>query len=337
MRLTHLMILNIILYYLCACDSGSNTVIDNTQNPQEEQAEERCYKFGIDGLDESFTLFIRKKEITGSGKRFIHETSKSYKLNIKGSFENENTIKVNITAVYKRDEGEQLSHSETWTLAGNKLYIKNRTLSGFKGDFEVFQINCKGSTQKDPKLYDYIDGFYNGFAVVQRDTNLGLINIQEEEKFMLPSRFAGLEIVNENSIVYYDSEAMRYGMLDTNGTILLQPIYARLHCFNEGLAAFLSKEGKWGFIDRSGKVVIEPQFTSMAINDKIPSLHPFNDGLAAVGTDKGWGYINTEGDVVIPFDLVYAGPFKNGEARVNSAEKGWFYIDTSGKCIEDCE
>lgn len=337
MRFTHLIILNILICSFYACDSGSNVVIDNTGEQQNDQAEEKCYKFGVDGLDESFTLFIRKNGVTGSGRRFLHETGKAYKLTIKGSFENKNTIKANITATYERDQGEQQSHSETWVLNGNKLYIKGRTLSYFKGDFEMFQINCKGSAQKDPSLYDYVDGFYNGFAVVQRDTSLGLINTQEQEMFMLPSRFAGLEIVNENSIVFYDSEAMRYGMLDTNGTILLQPIYDKLHCFNDGLAAYLGKEGKWGFLDRSGKVVVKPQFTSLAINDKRPSLHPFNDGLAAVGTEKGWGYINKEGDVVIPFDFVYAGPFKNGEARVNSAEKGWFYIDTSGECVSDCE
>ena len=59
--------------------------------------------------------------------------------------------------------------------------------------------------------------------------------------------------------------------------------------FSEGLAAVRigdEKTGKWGFIERTGKVVVTPQFDFAS---------KFSEGLAAVriGDDKTgrWGYI----------------------------------------------
>ena len=329
-------VLELVLTLCFACDFRERIVIDNTQK-QDTTRVEKCYKFGLDGIEEEFTLFIRGNTCTGSGSRFIQEGMALYRLAIKGSIEND-IANVQITASNERKPTEQYIHNETWTFEGKKLYIRNRELESVKGNFEAFQINCKGSAaEKDSQLYDDIDGFYNGFAVALKDTNLMLLNRNEEVKFVLPSRFSGLEIVNENSIVYYDSEATKYGMLDTNGTILIQAVYEQLHCFNNGLAAFIGDEGKWGFLDRNGRIVIEPQFMGMTITDKIPNRHPFNDGLAGVMKDGKWGYINTKGETVIPFEYTYTSPFKDGEARVNhSSSEGWYVIDTSGRCIRDC-
>ena len=46
--------------------------------------------------------------------------------------------------------------------------------------------------------------------------------------------------------------------------------------FNEGLAP-IEKDGKWGFIDKNGKVVIEPQFGEVG---------QFSEGLASVATES---------------------------------------------------
>jgi hypothetical protein len=67
---------------------------------------------------------------------------------------------------------------------------------------------------------------------------------------------------------------------------------------NEGLAAvYIGKpfEGKWGYIDKSGKMVIEPQFENALF---------FSGGLAHVSPLTGeeirgmWGYIDKSGQFV---------------------------------------
>jgi hypothetical protein len=56
-------------------------------------------------------------------------------------------------------------------------------------------------------------------------------------------------------------------------------------------------EGKWGYIDQQGNLVISPQFTS---------ADSFSDGLAQVRVNGKYGFIDPTGKMAIPpqFDQV---------------------------------
>ena len=75
--------------------------------------------------------------------------------------------------------------------------------------------------------------------------------------------------------------------------------------FSEGLAAFQDAGDLWGFIDKSGSVVVEPQY-----DDAVR----FKDSLAAVEKDELKGYIDASGNVVIPLQYEVAGAFEQGRA-----------------------
>ena len=75
----------------------------------------------------------------------------------------------------------------------------------------------------------------------------------------------------------------------------------------------IRREKKWGFMDRTGKVIIEPQFD--AVND-------FFHGLAAVLKNSKWGYINEKGEVVIPFSFDQALDFTGEMAPVLVGRNG---------------
>ena len=93
--------------------------------------------------------------------------------------------------------------------------------------------------------------------------------------------------------------------------------------------------GKSGYIDRSGRMVVEPQWDD---------AEPFAGGLAAVGTrhveaDGGvsrtvsrQGWIDRTGRVVIPLTWDDAGDFVEGRARVKQGER-WGYVDRTGAVI----
>ena len=70
--------------------------------------------------------------------------------------------------------------------------------------------------------------------------------------------------------------------------------FAKRSRFSEGLAA-VKIDGKWGFIDKSGQVVIQPQFSKPNLFAK-PSY--FFGGLALVWAGEKWGYIDTTGKYV---------------------------------------
>ncbi|EGQ2639350.1 WG repeat-containing protein, partial [Campylobacter coli] len=51
----------------------------------------------------------------------------------------------------------------------------------------------------------------------------------------------------------------RWGFIDRSGKFVIEPKFDDAWNFNEGLAG-VELNGKWGFIDKSGKIVIEPKF-----------------------------------------------------------------------------
>ena len=54
--------------------------------------------------------------------------------------------------------------------------------------------------------------------------------------------------------------------------------------------AAIKKGKEWGYIDKDGKFIINPQF----LNAK-----DFNSGLAAVLKGKEWGYVDKDGKWVV--------------------------------------
>jgi len=64
----------------------------------------------------------------------------------------------------------------------------------------------------------------------------------------------------------------------------------------------------------------------------------FSEGLAVVTKNGLAGYINTTGEVVIPFQFVKAGNFSEGFAVVQTKEKGKYgYIDKNGELVIPCK
>ena len=98
--------------------------------------------------------------------------------------------------------------------------------------------------------------------------------------------------------------------------------YDYVGCQSEGL--FLAKkDGKAGFIDEAGKVVIELQYDDAVF---------FVEGLAKVKKDNQWGFIDKTGKLIIPLHYKDVNSFSEGLAKVKKDAKLGF-IDKTGKVI----
>lgn len=86
------------------------------------------------------------------------------------------------------------------------------------------------------------------------------------------------------------------------------------------------KDGKIGFINNQGKIIIEPQFLSAG---------DFSEGLAPARINGAYGYINSTGQFVIPPQYDYAMPFSEGLAIVFKGEVP-FYINQKGEKAFEC-
>lgn len=98
----------------------------------------------------------------------------------------------------------------------------------------------------------------------------------------------GIAYRNERAFVQKDD---KYFMVNNAGKKVGKQDYedARLFLEADGYAA-VKKDGKWGFIDKDGKVIIEPQYAE---------AHSFSNGYAAVKKDGKWGFIDKSGKLVI--------------------------------------
>lgn len=112
----------------------------------------------------------------------------------------------------------------------------------------------------------------------------------------------------------------KYGFVDRDGKIVINPQFDRAGDFAEGLAP-VRLGNKWGFVGTDGKYTVNPQFDDAG---------GFVDGLAAVRLGDQWGYIGKDGKFVINPQFGLAFRFVDGRARVWSNGKFGF-IDKSGK------
>lgn len=63
----------------------------------------------------------------------------------------------------------------------------------------------------------------------------------------------------------------------------------------------------------------------------------FNEGLAAVELNDRWGFVDTKGKVIVPFQYDRADEFKDGLAPVELSESGWGFINKEGRLVVPCQ
>lgn len=95
----------------------------------------------------------------------------------------------------------------------------------------------------------------------------------------------------------------------------------------------ITQNGKLGFINKTGKIVISPQFDS-GVREEGGS---FSEGLTAVQVGDKWGYIDKTGKFIIAPKFKQTSPpslFHEGLARVDTEDRTSGVIDKSGEFVE---
>lgn len=202
-------------------------------------------------------------------------------------------------------------------------------------------------------------GFFDGRALVRGDQGLwGYIDTTGQ--WVIQPRFAEMQrdypgvpagnfsdglawfqhiemdernVVDENEEFERDAEGKlikqsfprrSLGYINRRGKVVIEPRYEMANDFGEGLAAVRFKShDSWGFIDKDGKRAISPNFDSVG---------SFSEGLCPVAINGSWGYIDRKGDEVIERRFDEAGLFSEGLAAVRKGDK-WGYIDRQGEWV----
>lgn len=183
------------------------------------------------------------------------------------------------------------------------------------------------------------------------NTKINLDDLKVEDVKCLHEKRAAFSQYNE------DGEK-RWGFINQKGEKVINPQYAKVDCFNEGLCAVENAEEEWGYINDKGDAVVSPQFkqANKFVNGKAVVVS--SDGSYGVVDDEGsfvinpqfdymksdgkrfliqkgrqFGWINEEGDFVInpQFDRAFA--FQGNDLTPVSKSGEWGYIDQDGKYV----
>ena len=140
------------------------------------------------------------------------------------------------------------------------------------------------------------------------------------------------DIKNERIFWVVMAFAIIIGMcpLRINAQACIKTSYSYDHAdaFIDGLAR-VQRDGKWGFIDKSGKEVIPCVWDD---------IYYFIDGLALVEQNEKYGFINLSNEVVVPCEFDAAIDFDGGDGiaavcKSDDDQTLWAIIDNTGKFV----
>ena len=146
----------------------------------------------------------------------------------------------------------------------------------------------------------------------------------------------------ENEMLYpirkkFESElgfTWKQGFMNRQGKVVIEPVFSKVNYFNDGVA-LVGEQGDWGYIDKNGKTIIEIQYRWAT---------DFQDGLAQVMVrveENGkktmkTTFIDKKGNEALSkkfdFNSSYESLFKDGITCIAKDGK-WGFIDKRGEFI----
>lgn len=214
-------------------------------------------------------------------------------------------------------------------------YVVYNHVCGDKDSFKIYSIYQR---KRLPFEYDNIGYVGNKYLQVQSNGKWGLFDLKTGKEFLKCLYYEGINdflnpinskrvtitplfmfINNDIAVINMKS---KYGAININGEIIAECKYDRVDPFCEGMAS-VSINSSCGFINEKGKLI--------ATN--FDGSRNYSEGFAAVRKDGKWGYIDIEGNVVIPFIYEEAYDFKEGLAAVALEENKFGFINKDNKVI----
>ena len=187
-------------------------------------------------------------------------------------------------------------------LEGNKKYvIKDLKQCSYLGPYcegVLVAADTSGyayynlNFEKLSEAYTYASTMNGGAAVIQKDERWFVIDNTYNQTGESYDEF----VLDDKNIAFRNDRAFgiqdhQYYLVDSAGNKVTGEAYEEAKMFMSSGYAAVKKDGKWGFIDIDGNMVIPPTYEG---------ANSFSMGLAAVRMDGRWGFIDEKQNIVIP-------------------------------------
>lgn len=259
---------------------------------------EKTKKFGVSTLEGNIIIPVEYSQIDSTGE-YIYAT------NTEGT-----------ASVYKEDGSPAEIDSNVYILdTDNENYqIKIDTAQG-----SVYSILNQSGEQITATTYTYINYLYDNYFIVSvSGGKVGVINDKEEQ--VIPIQYDAIEklsgtdyiitrLSENTSTQLYDKDFNQLCDM-ANAIVDVEDTYVKVYNDTETKYFDLagneiqntqalpdnqiyakSQDGKWGFVDKSGNVVVD------YIYDKTTDLNAY--GYAGILLDGKWGVVNSQGEVIV--------------------------------------
>ena len=248
-----------------------------------------------------------------------------------GDFKNNRAIIDNSEFIYYIDRKGEIITKHNYTMGS--CFSENRAVV-FTREATIL-IDENGNEIKyfpdNPVIFDFSDGLALISSISDKGEKRTDGFIDYQGNMIIPFIFEN-EIPNPEDLLntdqFYCNGRIRfklngkYGFIDKNINIIVEPIYEMASGFSEGLAA-VSVNGRIGFIDTSGKLVINFEYEN-TVN--------FSEGIAPVCINGKWGAIDINENVVLDFKYDSMADCRSGEIPFCTNGK-WGILGIDGQII----
>ena len=200
-------------------------------------------------------------------------------------------------------------------------------------------VTAKTGVMVIPEKYDDAHPFQEGLAAVKVGDRWGYID--KSDKTIIAPQYVQVTDF-QGGLAFVETQDYDLRFIDKTGH---DPFGARFQNvsvsfdFAKGYVG-VEVNNKWGFIDKTGKYILTPQFDERDTptdccadsNGVRWQSVDFREGLAAVKSGGKWGYIDVTGKLVIAAQFDDAEDFAQGLAVAQQGQK-YGYIDHSGKWV----
>ena len=211
--------------------------------------------------------------------------------------------------------------------SGKVVFWDDRLTEDFSDGMALFKTNSNmpssmtgymdktGKTAISPK-FDWGESFSEGVACVSLNKKAGFIDANGQ--MMIDFRFDSCRSFSEGLAAVMVGG--KWGYIDKSGKIIIEPQFAEAEQFSddvavvrvveaaessnkeerykEGANIISVKTGKYGVVDRSGRLILPPQFVQIgSFADGLAWVNLGEDYIVHGNTDK-WGYIGKAGKFV---------------------------------------
>jgi len=151
-----------------------------------------------------------------------------------------------------------------------------------------------------------------------------------------------ISLAEENEVLYpirkqFERESLlvwKQGFMNKQGRVVIEPTFSKVNYFNDGVA-LVGEQGDWGYIDKNGKIIIKIQYrwaTDFSEGLAQVLIMPEENGKKVMKTT----FIDKKGNEAISkkfdFNSSYESLFKDGITCVAQDSK-WGFIDKKGDFI----